>query len=87
MAKPVEQMTASEIQKAHDRAYAKQMAACRAIPHEFGHIRMADLRNVDHPAVRAYFVASDAYMPIADEMDARKRWHGSLKPIRRSPLW
>lgn len=35
-------------------------------------------------AIAAEWKASaDAFFAVADEMEQRKRWHGSLKPIKR----
>lgn len=33
-----------------------------------------------------YVKLSDAFQEVVREMDARKRWHGSLKPIKRK-IW
>lgn len=31
-----------------------------------------------------YVTTTDAFREVADEIEARKRWHGSTKPIRRA---
>lgn len=39
-----------------------------------------DLLSID------YVKVTDAVRLVIDEQDARKRWHGSLKPIKRPNL-
>lgn len=85
MVKPVERMSESELVKAEARAAVKDRATCQALINAgFGNIRMSELREMDNPLARAHIAAWDARYVFIVEMESRKRWHGSLKPIKRS---
>ncbi len=36
------------------------------------------------PLLLEYVAVTDAFYETIEEIDSRKRWHGSLKPIKRS---
>lgn len=60
----------------------------------FGNWRGAELRDFAKKSsllenvllVRDHIAAADSYHEAADELDARRRWHGEDKPIRRAQI-
>lgn len=85
MAKALELMSATEIQKAYDAASAKISAMCdEFISAGRGHERPVDIRKMTDPLAMSHNAIYAAFDAIVSERDDRKRYHGSLKPIRRA---
>lgn len=84
MPKPLDRMTGSEITKAAAKAYAKVSANCTAlIAAGFGSVRGSEIRGMAHPLAAEYIAVNDAWQELADEIAARKRWHGGTQRIIR----
>ena len=69
--------------------YAKRQAACSAnrtalINAGRGMERGSEIRTKSDPLSLEYVVLSDAVQLVIAEMEARKRYHGGLKPIKPS---
>lgn len=84
MAKPLDMMTASEITKAYDKAYAASSANCKAlIKAERGNEKGSETRQKDDPLSLEYIRINDWLAEINQEMAARKRYHGGTHRIIR----
>ena len=85
-------LSAAKIEALAAKRYAARSAACRALINAgFGEERHSETRKRaaethDPLAVRSV-EASGACDEVWAEMDARKRYHGSLKPIKRNTSW
>lgn len=84
VSKALDMMTASEIQKAYDKANAVTLVAGRAlIDAGRGIERCSETRTKSDPLSLEYIRANDAFNAINDEITARKRYHGGMQRIIR----
>lgn len=84
MTKSLDMMTASEIQKAYDKAFTAALANNHAlIAAGFGSVKFADIAALNHPLATEHGVVNKRFSEIVDEMHARKRYHGGTQRIIR----
>ncbi|MPZ19548.1 MAG: hypothetical protein GEV06_16755 [Luteitalea sp.] len=77
-------LSAAKLQALYDKRYAAVSANCTAlIEAGFGNMRGSEIRAMDHPLAGEHRRVNDSFYEVVAEQDARKRWHGSLKPIKR----
>ena len=92
MSQNLETLTAGKIEKLlakHEQVSNNAFEAmCRATPHLYN-TKMNEIRkNHSHiPEVSIYFQADDYLNEIRDEIDRRKRYSGTLKPIKKLNDW
>lgn len=84
----LEKISAAQLQSRYDSAFEKSGALCRElIAAGFGNERANETRQraaeTGDPLACRYVKEADKFAAIVAEMDARKRYHGSLRPIRR----
>ena len=84
MTKPLDMMTASEIQRAYDKVSAEGSIINRAfIDAGRGHERPSEIRHMTDALAVKYTVNMEKFSAIVQEMESRKRWHGGLSRIIR----
>jgi acetylglutamate kinase len=65
-----------------DTAHSVTLRA--AIDHGYGNVRMNEMRAIhDEPVAAAHIRASDELSAARDELERRRRWHGTNRPIKR----
>lgn len=88
-------LSAAKLEAAYDKRFAANSAVTRAcIDGGLGNWRPSDRdaairgeRGASEDQLRLcaqWRDAADAFFAVVAEMEERKRWHGSLKPIRRA---
>ncbi len=85
MRKDLATLTASELQRtsyAADRAFSREL---HALPREYDHMRVSDMRESGNPAFERYLRAMEWAGEVAAEMRRRREYHGTLRPIKRNP--
>lgn len=84
MPKALDLMTASEIEKAYNKAHQASSDNCREfINAGRGNERGSDIRTKTDPLALEYIRANDVLDAINDEIAARKRYHGGKHRIIR----
>ena len=84
MTKSLDMMTASEIQRAYDKASAESSNICHAfIDAGRGHERPSEIRHMTDALAMRSTANSERLRAIVHEMESRKRWHGGLGRIIR----
>jgi len=83
----IETLSASKL----EALYAKRDAVCSEINRAFidagrGMEKLGDILKMSDSLAVRYQEAHKAFMEVVGEKEARKRWHGSLKPIKKS-VW
>lgn len=87
MAKALGDMSASELQAAYDRASAHSSKLGKEmIDAGRGYEKPSETRGKSDELAKRVNEASDRFNAVVAEMDRRKKYHGSLKPIRKSRL-
>ncbi len=82
--KPIDKLSARELQALNDKRYKLVTSNNRAlIDAGFGEVKGNDIRAMDHPLAEEYRRVNEAWQEVISEMEARKRYHGELKPIKR----
>lgn len=85
MAKPIDKLSAREIETLSDKRYALVSANTRALINAgFGNSRGNEIRAMDHPLADEYRRVNDSWQEVVSEMESRKRYSGTLKPIKRA---
>lgn len=85
MAKPIEKLSARELNTAYDKKLAALAKAGKAVVDAGrGSELVSETMVKTDPISLAYASARNAFQPLADELMARRRWHGSDMPIKRS---
>lgn len=93
MPKNLSKMSARALEQEHATRLAADSAACNAcIAANMGHMRFSDIAAHAKGSsllatvriARAYISAHAAVQETYAEMDRRKTYHGSLKPIRKA---
>jgi hypothetical protein len=85
----VTKLSAAKLQALYDKRQAACSANCTALINagrgmeRGGEIYAKGKAGAD-PLSIEYVETTDAVREVIDEQEARKRWHGSLKPIRRA---
>lgn len=89
MPKPLDKLSARELEALETKRYARVSANNRAlIDAGFGSQRGNETRAAAalpdaNPLFVEYVLANDSWQEVISELKARERWHGSHKPIRR----
>ncbi len=81
----ISRLSAAKLEALYDKRSELNSAACKAcIAAGLGMVRHNDLAATGHEAAIHYLVTFNSLHEVVSEMGDRKRWHGSLKPIKRS---
>lgn len=83
-------LSAAKLQALYEKRSAISHATCKAaIAAGFGHMRGSEIREMAATAAapewaKDYVAAHDAFFAVVDEQNERKRYHGSMRPIKRA---
>ena len=81
-------LSEAPLRAAYEKALVKTSAinsklTAAGYGNERGSETRARARSTNDPLAVSYVNEMDTFQNIVDEMESRKRWHGSLKPIKR----
>jgi hypothetical protein len=84
MPKPLDMMTASEIQRAYGKVSAEGSILNRAfIDAGRGHERPSEIRHMTDTLAMKHTANMEKFSAIVQEMESRRRYHGGLNRIIR----
>ena len=90
----IEKLSARQIEALEERLHAAQSAVVdECIAYGWGDLTGAELRTLAesrepvYPLARRYVAATAAWMEAVDEIARRRRYSGTLKPIKRQSAY